>query len=139
MDKRRVEELTPKAIELIKDPTINLLKKDKNENEYKIAKECKGYISSFGASIIQSGMIPTIAFFENEEGQAKSERKELMKVILYMIEENYKIEEKKKETTLLDYILEKKKNDEDLIEIEEEIINAAIALKLALRTFKFSE
>ena len=36
-----------------------------NDNQY--PKVFKGYISSFGAAVIQSGLIPAIIFFENED------------------------------------------------------------------------
>ena len=35
----------------------------------------KGYISSFGASIIQSGLIPTLAFYSQKENAEEDNRR----------------------------------------------------------------
>ena len=46
-----------KAIIALQDQKIVI------ENEF--AGEYKGYISSFGAAIIQSGLLPAVIFYEN--------------------------------------------------------------------------
>jgi len=92
----------------------------------KVAREFNGYISSFGASVIQSGIKPAVAFFENNNSNAKSARENVPKAILYIIA--------KKDDSLLKYVL-----DNDNRNTRDKILDAASALKLAVRTFKFTD
>ena len=55
MSKKSIEQKIPKAMNI-----LDLTFKDVIPSSY------NGYISSFGASIIQSGLEPTLALFENE-------------------------------------------------------------------------
>ena len=125
MNKRRVNELIPRVIEYI--PSSGILIDNEIPNEF------KGYVSSFGASIIQSGLLSAVAFFEADDSKSKSDRKVLTKLILKVIYRNKKLEWKE-DKTLLNYILENNNK-----ETKEEVINAAIAVKLAIRVFKFTE
>ena len=52
-----------KAIIALQDQKIVI------ENEF--AGEYKGYISSFGAAIIQSGLLPAVIFYENSPSSNK--------------------------------------------------------------------
>lgn len=128
MNKKQVETLIPNAIKAIEEYLLD----DKDRT---VASEYNGYISSFGASIIQSGLLPTVAFFETEENKSQKDKKRLISAILYLIKGNASKESIKNEK-LLEYIL-KNKEKEDFI--KEDIINAAIAIKLSLRTFKFKK
>ena len=83
-----------------------------NDNQY--PKVFKGYISSFGAAVIQSGLIPAIIFFENEDNDANADSQ---------IPANY---------SMAQYIIEHGNTDQLLKEITE----AAVAMKLALRMYK---
>ena len=132
---KRIDELIPKAIEAInrnKIPGANNI----------VPNEYKGYIDTFGASIVQNGLIPAIIFFEagGKEGEPNTydpekqriyeNRKKLMKTILDLI----KGIEKGKTSTLYEYVtLQKKSMDEK--QIRQQVVDAAIAVKLALRTF----
>lgn len=129
MNKRKIEELIPYAIDIIQEVLVN---------DGKVEKEYKGYISSFGASIIQAGLLPTIAFFEKTSSSAKADRKKLTKAILKLIYimKGKKEENQNNETTLLDYALNNIKKD---LNLKEDIINATVALKLALNTFEFEQ
>lgn len=128
MNKSRVENFIPIALQIIKNEGIA------NENN-EVPDVYNGYISSFGASIIQSGLLTTVTFFDRENNNTKEDRRKIVNVIFSIIktEEKYKSE---KETSLLKYLIEHKAHFDD---IEDDIICAAIATKLALRTFKFIE
>ncbi len=119
MSKKRVENYIPKALEVLE-------KKFKDS----IPSEYNGYISSFGASLIQSGLKATVALFENKNSQSKSDKEILTEIILEILDE------KSKEKSLLRYIIESKKDERVL---KEEIKDISIAIKLALRTFELKD
>lgn len=134
--KERINELIPKAIIAIKDAEIA-------DNNNCIQKEFKGYVSSIGASIIQAGLLPTLAFYQNDSGKkAKSSR--ILKCILKIIASN------QNNTLLISYVIDGCKlqaqnsnniklgdlDKEKLSLMEEDIMDAVIAIKLALRTYK---
>ncbi|KGM98506.1 type III-B CRISPR module-associated protein Cmr5 [Clostridium botulinum] len=129
MNKKEVEKYIPLAIISIKEVMSNTT--NTAEESLELPKEFKGYISSFGAGIIQSGLLPTVAFFEKEDSNFKSYRFKITEMIFKMLAK----EKYCKDNKLLNYLLDK----EDIEEVKEDIINIAIALKLAMRTFKFSE
>lgn len=120
MNKRKVENYMSKAIEILRQKF-----KDKP-----IPREFRGYISQFGASIIQSGLMPAVAFFQNSNSESKKERPFIIKAIFKMIDE-----EKSNKGSLLEYI----DKYEDKEYIKEDILNAAIALKLVLKSFDFEK
>lgn len=92
-----------------------------------VPKQFTGYIASFGASVIQSGLIPSVVFFEDPDANSEEDRSALIEAIKHYLG----IEEK-----LSDYLLAS--SSIDLAEKENDIIEAAQAIKLALRTFKKS-
>jgi len=57
----KINNLIPKAIQAIKNSGI--------EKASVVKKEYKGYISSMGASIIQAGLLATLAFYQNDSGK----------------------------------------------------------------------
>ena len=119
MSKKRVEEYIPKALKVL-------------EQEFKngvIPKAYNGYISSFGASIIQSGLKPTLALFENQQANTEYNRGVLTELILKILDKNTQ------ETSLLKYVINN--GNEDLL--KEKIIDIAIAIKLSIRTFKLED
>ena len=63
-----------------------ILKKVKEEfeteiNNSGISSEYKGYISTFGAMVIQNGLIPALAYFEKTDTNEKGNRKKIVSVI----------------------------------------------------------
>ena len=63
-----------------------ILKKVKEEfeteiNNSGISSEYKGYISTFGAMVIQNGLIPVLAYFEKTDTNEKGNRKKIVSVI----------------------------------------------------------
>lgn len=119
---RRIEKLIPKAI---KSAERHLA------NQSVIRSEYNGYISSFGAAILQSGLQAAIAFNENTSSSSKEDRRPLMRAILEIVT-NREIP-KNSDEKLLDYVLTP---GNEVSEIKARIMNAAVALKLAIRTFE---
>jgi CRISPR type III-B/RAMP module-associated protein Cmr5 len=143
---KKVESLLPSAIEAIREQKIN----DNNEvdNEY------KGDIDKFAASIVHNGLLPAVVFNEqnssdseksksgddvgNKKNESKSEdhhlrRKKLMRAILQVI----KKETVNEKDRLQDYVLDQMKKQRSMDDLRHEVGNAATAVKLGLRTFKF--
>lgn len=137
MNKREIEEQIPIAVNLINQyiKDEKFYKKTDDKKFGQIPKEYKGYISNFGASLVQSGLVSTVAFFEADDSKSNRDRRILTKLILDVIykNKNLKIEEDK---NLLGYVLVD--NSEKDIR-KEEVINAAIAVKLAIKVFKLTE
>lgn len=107
---KRIEDYIPKAITALE--------------EFKIAvngcvpKEFNGYISSFGASVRQAGLLATILFYDNANSNSQEDRTKVIRAL-----------EKITGDTL-------NKTTKNTPALRAKVEDAAIALKLALRTFK---
>jgi len=105
------EEYLKKAIESVKK--VGIIR------DGYVPKEYNGYISTFGASIRQAGLLATILFFENESSNALQDRKKVLRAI----------------ESILGIPQNSIKNNLDRDKIE----MAAVALKLAIRTYKLKK
>lgn len=106
-----------------------LLKKDKEGNDY-IPKEYKAYISSFGAAITQSGLMPAL-YFNHQSGGSAEDRKKLMDAVFIIIKSSQTGDYNN--INLLEYAKEQTNN---VKEFKNSILDAATALKLVIRTYK---
>ena len=106
--RKRIEEYIPKALKAITDLKIA----DNGE----VPKQFNGYISSFGASIRQAGLLATVLFY-GEKGGAEEDRQNVVKAIEKIIAKD-----------IQQNIKDKK--------LKSEVEDAAVALKLAIRTYK---
>jgi len=111
-------------------------------------KEMKGDISSFGASIIQAGLLPSVLFFsegdlssskrkseDNGDEDTKLRRARLMKVVFDVLEVP-NIGKYSESRPLLDYVRQDLSTPTSALD---NITEAALAVKVALRAFKFAE
>jgi len=87
-----------------------------------------GYISSFGASVMQSGLLPTLALFENTNARTKENKEYLTYLIIKVLTNN------SADISLLHYVLA---HNETLL--KPKIIDIAVAIKLCIRTFKLDK
>ncbi|GAB6279307.1 MAG: hypothetical protein STSR0006_13130 [Lentimicrobium sp.] len=123
----RVDCYIPKAFEAIENVRIN----DKGFiDNGSIPKEYKGYIASLGANIIQAGIRAALIFYEEEESGSRSDKRLVNAAIKYIISNDGDFSDYK-----LSEVLEGL-SPEDCQQKAEEIMDAATALKLALRTYK---
>jgi CRISPR-associated protein Cmr5 len=116
--KKRIEEYIPRALEALK--TANIVVNGAFNSEF------GGYIAAFGPSVIQSGLLPTVAFYSCKDACLAKDRQKIGVAILRIISQDSK-------ESLLDYINNRTE------ETKQEVLDAVIALKLALRTFKKNE
>ena len=117
MSKRAIENYIPQA--------VKVLSKEFSEGE--IPSSYNGYISAFGASVVQSGLNPTLALYENKNASTKEDKSMLTKLILNILDE------KSSEDSLLYYVLKSSKSETLL---KQQILDIAVAIKLSIRTFK---
>lgn len=117
MSKAKIEQYIPVALKVLSREFPNA----------EIPSAYNGYISSFGASVLQSGLKPTLALFENKSASTKEDKSFLTKIILEVLDAS------QKQGSLLLYVLDNEKREEYL---KQEIIDIAIAIKLSIRTFK---
>ncbi|MCX6278546.1 MAG: hypothetical protein NT004_10655 [Bacteroidetes bacterium] len=127
---KRIQKLIPSAIEAVKEK--KLLKKDKTDGIERIDREFNGYISSFGASIISAGLLPSIIFY-SQKGDSASDRHLVINCIEFILQRQY---------GLTGSLLEKVRvlfttasNRAEISRWTDNISDAAVALKLAIRIF----
>lgn len=118
MNKRKVDELIPQAYMVLKSVKIA-------SSDDKVDKKWRGQISSFGASVATGSLLSAIAFF-NAQGGSDLDRKLLIDAIGKLIES--------KPENLFKYVCTCINNHNER-KVKEEVINAAIALKLAMNLY----
>lgn len=140
----KIEKLLPSALEAAE----NFITTD--DAHLSVPKQFKGYISSFGASVIQSGLMPTLAFYSDAK-KAKGDRSMLIPSLIFILFDSNRFSDdnirniivgignKSKELPNEIHLLFKwllKTNNEHPEKLRKELMDASIALKLALRTFR---
>jgi CRISPR-associated protein Cmr5 len=118
MSKQSVEKYIPEVMKVLKEAFP----------EGRIPSAYNGYISSFGASVMQSGLLPTLALFENTNASTK-ENKEYLSYLIVRV-----LTGERNDISLLQYVLQ---NNEALL--KPKIIDIAVAIKLCIRTFKLDK
>jgi CRISPR-associated protein Cmr5 len=118
MSKQSVEKYIPEVMKVLKDEFP----------EGSIPSAYNGYISSFGASVMQSGLLPTLALFENTNACTKENKEYLTYLIVRVLTGS------RDDISLLHHVL---KNNEALL--KPKIIDIAVAIKLCIRTFKLDK
>lgn len=133
MNKKTIQDLIPRAMQAIEG--VGIVGKDK-----KFKKVHEGYINALGPNIIQSGLLPTLIFYN------KDERKLWLKALYYMEIISNDIDP----TAIIQLIIKEgdseSRQEKTLKELEgkakkweRKILEYAVALKLALRTFVAEE
>ncbi len=108
---KQIDTYIPLAIKAIE--ALNIA-----NNDGEVAKQFNGYIASFGASMRQAGLLATVLFYANANSKAEKEREKVVtaieKIIGCSIINNNRVEKSTRA----------------------KVENAAVALKLAVRTYK---
>jgi len=131
---KRIQLLIPTAIEAVK--AKDLLKKDTKDGVDKIDKEFNGYISSFGASIISAGLLPSIIFF-SQKGESESDRPKVISCIEYILKKENGLSGSLLETVRQLFVAPVKRAE--ISRLTDNISDAAVALKLAIRIYPKSK
>ncbi len=118
LNKRKVDQLIPIAVDVLK----------KASGGRPFPKEFPGYISSFGASLVQGHLHASISFY-SDNGGAQANRSDLMGMLLEMIKSD---RQQVTQSTLLEYAFANPTAKSHLLEY-------VVALKLALNLFPIAE
>lgn len=97
----------------------------------KISSEFNGYISSFGASIISAGLLPSVIFY-SQKGDSNERQKIIAALETILRKHDYPSINLLKKT---EELFRANNQQAELNRLTEKISEAAIALKLAIRTF----
>ncbi|RMG60084.1 MAG: hypothetical protein D6722_21355 [Bacteroidetes bacterium] len=136
----RIEAQIPEA--------INILQREVAGGGTQITDTFKGYFASFGAAVIQSGLLPAAIFFGQKDSiKAKKDSKSGPKearwkvtwciFVLLFPKQAAKVPAERQHAALKDYLLTR---PQPLPAAEvQQILDAALALKMALRTFELVE
>lgn len=125
-----------------------------------IPREYQGYISSFGASVKQMGLLPSLAAFAGQkvDGGSKENQGDLLTILHRVLCSDASglpdgvkaaLKSKKYRETdtgtdvehekLFRYALDIAKDQQKFRAFRTHLLDAAVAIKLAIRTFKLSE
>lgn len=139
-NKRKIDEYIPKAID-------SLSRNEKVVKDGKIESGFVGQIATFSVAVSMGSLLSAVAFF-SENKQSAVERKELMNIIYEIITgENCRTNSynESEKSILLDYVRKKyeethgENRKERLLEyrrFQQDILNAAISVKLAINFFQ---
>lgn len=108
----------------------------------KVKKVFKGYISSFGAMVIQNGLPAALAINMKSETEEEKQRKKIVIAIADILKNSQIAAYDHLDANgLLDMSchLANNNNQLELRSLKEDVINASISLKLMLRTYEFVE
>lgn len=128
MNKIAIDRNLPYAYKAIIDAKIS--------KDGKVNKSYRGQISTLGAAITMGSIKSAICFFsEKANNNSDVDRSKLLKAISYVLKNSEDTREQyKKVDDFKMYILN---SDLDIEALKEDIVNAAIAIKLAMNLFEW--
>ena len=127
MNKAEVNEMLPKAYELLKKH--NIVKNNK------INKSWYGQISVFGSAISTGSLLSAIAFF-SDNGSCSVDRQNLLLVIFDLIKDDFIIDNNPPKKL---FDLARINMGENELMVKDSIINATIATKLAMKLYELTD
>lgn len=127
--KNQLKTLIPKAINAIRAVNIPT-----DDTKMEVPSVYHGYVSSFGAGIVQAGLLPAVIFFENSEGDGQKYK--ITQAIRLLLENSASVPDNLDSTAyrLSDHIMDR--NHQYDSKFLKEVSLMAVAIKIALRTFK---
>ena len=146
MDKNRIQTLIPLAMRAIERVEIVDTKTASFEKVH------EGYINALGPNIIQSGLLPTLIFYNKDDRKKDDRKKDDRRKWLEALFRMYHMDKEDKEVTeddptaIIKLVIGNKggnvgflTNAPEYKSWEKLILEYAVALKLALRTFTARE
>lgn len=124
-----VDKYLKAALEEIKGDNCQLW----NEQKSAIKKAYKGYVSSFGTIVKQSGLLPAAVLFGKANNERSEEDKAEITRLLYQLIKAVKPDlVREGNENFIDFAV----SNQHIGRARQEVLYATIALKLAIRTFK---
>lgn len=120
MNKRKVDDLLPKAYQVLSD--VGIAQNGEIENGY------RGQIAAFGAAAMSGSLLSAVAFY-SAKGKSDSDRPKLLQAIRALLPQGGE------PTDLFQYVQTHRKDPR----VKEEVFCAAIALKLAMNLYKLTD
>lgn len=99
-------------------------------------KEFKGYISSFAATVIQSGLLPALIIYENKDSDSAAKRHLLPKAILELMKKFDLIPQNVSGYKSLSDMYSKLSDKDDKVRFLHSIDKATTAIKMAIRMYE---
>jgi hypothetical protein len=130
MNQKRIEQLIPKAMAYIEKNSTNSKKGFKHEKKNGIDKVYSGYLNAFGPTVITSGLLRSVSFYDNDT------KKQKVTNMLFSLLKSEKLIKTQKDN-LADF-LSAECNFKD-IALKDKIFDVTIACKLAIKTFDLVE
>jgi len=93
-------------------------------------------IAAFGPTVVMSGLMPSLAFYcaEGKDDSRKTNKSIVIDAIATMLFSKYN---KKDHKELLKFCIEKNNDNKAFLsKLTEDIVNASVALKIMVRTYK---
>lgn len=109
----------------LNNPSVGIFS---NSAQKTIPSVYNGYIAAFGASIIQSGFLPAMAFYQNKNSEEGKKRSQVIHAIGIMLGMRDGDE-------LYEKCLRLQNDATGLQSLKKQVIESAIALKLVIRTY----
>lgn len=128
MNKSVVDSEIALAFEAIKNTGIA-----EGQEKNKVNKAFRGQISSFGAAVTTGSLLAAVTFF-SKQGEASVDRSKLLATIFEVLTGDNKLD-KNKYSCLFDYVKANQNNPQ----CKENILNASIAVKLAMNLFELTK
>jgi CRISPR-associated protein Cmr5 len=130
VNRKRMEDMIVRVIDLLNNDTTGIVTKDK-----KIPSNYTGYVSSLGPTIVQSGLIQALAFME-----AEKQRKKINDLFLKVLKGMNFIDESEKDNLFI-IIKNKTQNKQRWIKDQwkSRILDLTTASKLAMKAFEKGE
>ena len=127
MNKTKIDKLIPYAYDAIDKAGI--------AKKGEVQKTFRGQISSFGAAITMGSLLTAIAFF-SDDGGAKVGRSKLLDAVLSVLKADNAVPD---ETMSLYKWADEQIKAKKETQCKEQIINAVIAVKLAMNLYKLTK
>jgi CRISPR-associated protein Cmr5 len=113
--RNRIERYIPKAITAIESTGI--------ARNGEVPSQFNGYIASFGASVRQGGLLATVLFYKNENSGSEEDRSKVVSALAEILGKPGLVDS----------------GGRKVLVTRDEVDDAAVALKLAVRTFRLVE
>lgn len=127
MNNHLVEQQMKRAYDALRECGI-AKEKTPGKGDYQISRDFRGKIAAYGAAITMGSLLSGTAFY-SEQGNADSERQNLMRAIYWILHEGVPVENVDK-TSLFQFIVQNNNR-----RTRERILAAATALKLSMNLY----